>query len=102
MTASSRHRLKPEHIGPDNQAERALLEAVAPGGVLLVVHHPPPGKGQAAPGFKPGDYVSPADVAALLGDGWRIEVNETRPRHVAGGAGAAHTEDIVVRARRLT
>ena len=84
-------------------AELALLKAVAPGGVLLVVHHPTPTKEQAnAHGFNPGDYVSPADVAALLDDRWRIEVDETRPRNVTTGAGSAHTQDIVMRARRLT
>jgi thioredoxin reductase len=85
-----------------NEAGHALLDAVAPGGVLLVVHHTPPSKEEAAAhGFDPADYVSPADVAALLDDRWQVEVNETRPRHVTSGAGAAHTEDIVLRARRL-
>ncbi|WP_345063043.1 class I SAM-dependent methyltransferase [Leifsonia kafniensis] len=86
----------------DNAAEFALLNAVAPGGVLLIVHHPVPRTEEAsAHGFDPHDYVSPATVAALLDDRWRIEVNETRPRHLTAGAGAHHTEDIVVRARRL-
>lgn len=83
-------------------AERALLDAVAPGGVLLLVHHPAPSAAEArAHGFDPADYVSLADVAALLDESWRIEVDETRPRHVAEGAGAHHTEDVVLRARRL-
>jgi SAM-dependent methyltransferase len=87
----------------EHSAEFALLNAVAPGGVLLVVHHPPPSQEQAsAHGFNPDDYVSPADVAARLDDSWRIEVDETRPRTVTAGAGSAHTEDIVIRARRLT
>ena len=87
----------------DNDAELALLEAVAPGGVLLVVHHPTPSKEQAnAHGFDPDDYVSSADVAVLLDDRWRIEVDETRPRNVTTGAGSAHTQDVVLRARRLT
>lgn len=84
-------------------AELALLNAVAPGGVLLVVHHPSPSKEQAeAHGCNPDDYVSPADVAVLLDDRWHIEVNEIRPRNVTSGAGSAHTHDIVLRARRLT
>jgi thioredoxin reductase/SAM-dependent methyltransferase len=87
----------------NHEAENALLSAVAPGGVLLVVHHPPPSKEQAdAHGFNPDDYVSPADVAALLDDRWRLEVDETRPRNVTTGAGSHHTQDIVMRARRLT
>ncbi len=86
-----------------HEAERALLQAVAPGGVLLVVHHPTPSKEQAnAHGFNPDDYVSPADVATMLDDRWLIEVDETRPRNVTTGAGSDHTQDIVMRARRLT
>lgn len=84
-----------------NLAEHALLAAVAPNGVLLVVHHPMPTAEEAnAHGFDRRDYVSPADVAALLDDTWQIEVDETRPRHLATGAGAHHTEDVVLRARR--
>ena len=83
----------------DNVAELALINAVAPGGVLLIVHHPAPTTEEArAHGFNPDDYVSPADVAALLDDNWQIEVDETRPRQVATGAGSHHTEDVVVRA----
>jgi SAM-dependent methyltransferase len=84
-------------------AEFALLQAVAPGGTLLVVHHTPPTEEQAhAHGFNPDDYISPADVADLLDDSWQVEVDETRPRHVATGAGAGHSEDIVLRARHLS
>jgi len=87
----------------NHEAELALLSAVAPGGVLLVVHHPAVSKEQAnAHGFEPQDYVSPADVAALLNDRWLTEVHETRPRNVTSGAGSHHTQDIVMRARRLT
>ncbi|MDQ1732009.1 MAG: hypothetical protein QOK10_2168 [Pseudonocardiales bacterium] len=89
----------PRTAGHD--AERALLAAVAPGGLLLVVHHadidPEAAK---AHGFDPADFVYPADVAALLDVNWHIEVNETRPRDIAGGAGAHHTHDVVLRARR--
>jgi SAM-dependent methyltransferase len=86
-----------------NLAERALLVAVAPGGTLLVVHHAAPTPEQAhAHGFDYDEYVSPFDVAAQLDDGWRIEVDETRPRTVTAGAGAGHTQDVVMRARRLT
>ena len=111
-----------------DEGELALLAAVAPGGVLLVVHHPAPSKEDAEPhdhehpdpehpdpeqhgdghrgegqhGFNRDDYVTPAGVLALLDDTWRVEVNETRPRNLTSGAGAGHTQDIVVRARRLT
>lgn len=87
---------------PGNDAERALLAAVAPGGTLLVVHHADIDPEQAKEhGFDPADYVSPADVAALLGDGWQVEVDEKRARDITGGAGAHHTHDLVLRALRL-
>ena len=100
---------------PDQAAERALIAAVAPGGVLLVVHHadfdldaddhtepgadPDDHSGHA---FNPADYISPLDVAVLLGDGWQIDVNERRARAIpTSGGGAHHADDLVLRARRL-
>lgn len=88
---------------PDAAAERALLAAVAPGGVLLLVHHAGmethvPEEGRP----DPADYVWPSMVAALLDDDWQVEVDEERPRVVPeGGAGAHHADDVVLRARRL-
>jgi SAM-dependent methyltransferase len=88
---------------PHAAAERALLSAVAPGGVLLLVHHT--GMGDHPPedgSFDPADYVWPSMVAALLDDNWEVEVDEQRPRVVdESSAGAHHTSDDVVRARRL-
>jgi len=84
-------------------AERALLSAVAPGGVLLLVHHAgmDTHQGQDS-GFDPAAYVSPAMVAALLDDDWQVELDEQRPRVAPGsGAGAHHADDLVLRARRL-
>ncbi|MEW5354086.1 MULTISPECIES: class I SAM-dependent methyltransferase [unclassified Streptomyces] len=88
---------------PDAAAERALLEAVAPGGVLLLVHHAGMDSQHAHDsGFDPADYVWPAMVAASLTDDWAVEVDEVRPRVIPdGGAGAHHTDDLVFRARRL-
>ena len=88
---------------PDAAAERALLAAVAPGGVLLLVHHAGMETRQAEDNeFDPADYVWPSMVAALLGDDWKVELDEQRPRVVPdGGAGAHHADDIVLRARRL-
>ena len=87
---------------PDAAAERALLAAVAPGGVLLLVHHA--GMENRPPedsGFYPADYVWPSMIAALLDDDWTVEVDERRPRVAPeGGAGAHHAEDLVLRARR--
>lgn len=87
---------------PENLAEHALLDAVAPGGLLLAVHHPLPTAAEArARGINLDEYVGLAEIRALLDGNWRIEVDEIRPRHVAAGAGAHHTEDVVLKARRL-
>jgi SAM-dependent methyltransferase len=88
---------------PDAAAERALLAAVAPGGVLLLVHHAGMDTHQPEDGgFDPADYVWPTMVAALLDDDWSVEVDEQRPRIAPDdGAGAHHSEDVVLRARRL-
>lgn len=87
---------------PEDLAEHALLDAVAPGGLLLAVHHPLPTAAEAeARGLNLDEYVGLADIRALLDGNWRIEVDEIRPRHVAAGAGAHHTEDVVLKARRL-
>ncbi len=88
---------------PDAVAERALLAAVAPGGVLLVVHHAGMDVHQAHDsGFDPADYVRPAMVAARLDEDWEVELDEQRPRVAPErGAGARPTDDLVLRARRL-
>lgn len=80
---------------------QALIGAVTPGGVLLVVAHAP--DGVRAHGFDPDAYVQPADFAELLGDGWSVEVLGTRPRpRPAGGVDGPrhHVEDVVLRASR--
>lgn len=88
---------------PDAVAERALLAAVAPGGLLLLVHHA--GMETHEPhdgGFDPADYVFPQMVADQLDDTWELEVFEQRPRVIPeSGAGAHHRDDVVLRARRL-
>jgi SAM-dependent methyltransferase len=88
---------------PDAAAERALLAAVAPGGVLLLVHHAGMDVQHAHDsGFDPADYVWPPMVAALLDDDWEVELNEQRPRIAPdGGAGAHPVDDLVLRTRRL-
>jgi hypothetical protein len=39
--------------------------------------------------------------AGQVDEDWALEVDEERPRHVATGAGAHHTRDVVLRVRRL-
>lgn len=84
----------------DRAAERTLLSLVAPGGMLLVVHHVLDELYAGAHGFDPADYVRPGDVVELLDENWELETYETRQRSVTGGAGAHHTADVVLRARR--
>ncbi|MDN5918014.1 MAG: class I SAM-dependent methyltransferase [Pseudonocardia sp.] len=88
---------------PDAAAEQALLAAVAPGGVLVLVHHAGMDTHEVENGgFDPADYVWPSMVAAQLDEDWDVEIDEQRPRPAPeGGAGAHHTHDVVVRARRL-
>lgn len=86
---------------PEAAAERALLAAVAPGGTLLLVHHADVDPDEVrAHGMEPDDFVSLADVAALLDDAWQVEVDERRPRDAPPGPGAHHHHDLVLRARR--
>lgn len=92
---------------PTYDAERSLLAAVAPQGHLLVVHHADVDTEEAkshgkAHGFDPTDYVSPSDVASLLDEGWQVTFDERRPRRVDACAGAGHSHDVVLHARRLS
>jgi SAM-dependent methyltransferase len=87
---------------PDHAALRGLLDAVAPGGTLLIAGHDP---AELSPrrehGFDPGDYYQPDDIAALLDHNWTVLINETRPRTARPPAGTHHTHDTVLRAQRL-
>ena len=86
---------------PGDDAERALLAAVAPGGTLLVVHHDVTDPSTAFEhGFDPAEWVGPRDVAKLLDCDWRLDVDDLRERTISGGAGAHHTHDVVLRATR--
>lgn len=93
---------------PGDRGLRNLLDAVAPGGTLLAVHH------DLAAMREPVDvttttrmYDPDADVgvdaiaAALRADPqtWQIEVEETRPRP-AGAVSTHRVDDVVLRARR--
>jgi SAM-dependent methyltransferase len=83
------------------EAERALLAAVARHGHLLVVHHADVDVEVAkSHGFDPDDYVSSTDVSSLLDDDWTVIVDERRARHLASGAGAGHSHDLVLHAQR--
>ncbi len=81
-----------------------LVDAVAPGGTLLVVAHVLSDDGRARAkehGFDLDSYHEPRDVLALFNEDWTIEVDEDRPRTIAATSGGAHHhDDVVVRARR--
>ena len=94
---------------PDQRAVRNLLDAVAPGGTLLVVSHDlapmraPIDTRTSSRAFDPDAYVTVDHVAAALADasGWVVEVLERRPRPPGAAASAAHhVDDVVLRARR--
>ena len=82
-------------------AERALLPAVAPGGTLLVVHHADVDVEKAKSyGFDPADYLSHTDIAELLGEHWQVRTDGRRPREAPNGGELRHTHDDVLRALR--
>jgi 2-polyprenyl-3-methyl-5-hydroxy-6-metoxy-1,4-benzoquinol methylase len=85
----------------DDAAIRSLVDAVAPGGTILVVGHAPESYEYARThGLDPANYIEPADVAAHLDDSWSIEVNGTRRRATTQEPGSPFSHDIVLRARR--
>ncbi len=92
---------------PDGRGVHHLIDAVAPGGILLVVSHDlapmraPIDTMRASRAFDPDAYVRVEDVAGALVDAadWEIEVHETRPRP-PGAVSSHHVDDVVLRARR--
>ena len=94
---------------PDSCGVGNLLDAVAPGGVLLVVSHdlepmraPIDTREHSRP-FDPDAYVRVDDFVAVLGDSpeWDIEVHEKRSRPPGAASASHHVDDIVLRARRV-
>ena len=95
---------------PDGRGVQAMLNAVAPGGTLIVVSH------DVAPmrtpidtlthsrAFDPDAYLRVDDFAAALADrtGWHIEVDEKRARPAGAASGSLHVDDVVLRAHRRT
>ncbi|MGH8777252.1 MAG: FAD-dependent oxidoreductase [Jiangellaceae bacterium] len=93
---------------PDRRAVHNLLNAVAPGGTLLVLSHDlepmraPIDTRTHSRAFDPEAYVRVEDFVAELTDSseWDIEVHETRPRPAGAASASHHVDDIVLRARR--
>ncbi|MGN6608438.1 MAG: class I SAM-dependent methyltransferase, partial [Jatrophihabitans sp.] len=90
---------------PDGRAVRAVVDAVAPGGTLVVLSHDVAAMRDPSHGHRPFDpeaYVQVEHFAAALADdpGWTIEVHELRPRPAGAASAAHHADDLVLRARR--
>jgi thioredoxin reductase/SAM-dependent methyltransferase len=82
---------------------RALADAVAPGGTLLVVGHDPSDLALGIREDARPEYFAPAqELAAVLDpDEWEVQVAEARPRGARGHEGGVHAvADAVLRARR--
>ena len=93
---------------PDDRGVRNVMNAVAPGGTLLIVSHDlEPMRVQAsAPEhsqwFDPDAYVRVEDFAAALTSSpdWDVELHEKRDRPPGAATAAHHVHDVVLRARR--
>jgi thioredoxin reductase/SAM-dependent methyltransferase len=93
---------------PDGRAVCSLLNAVAPGGTLLVVSHDlepmrtPIDTSAHSRAFDPDAYVRVDDIIAAIADSpaWEIDVNETRPRPAGAASASHHVDDVVLRVRR--
>ena len=95
---------------PDGRSVHNLVNAVAPGGTLLVVSHDPEPmrlpidtRHHSRP-FDPDAYVRIDDIKAVLAatPEWSIEVDQKRPRPPRAVSASHHVDDIVLRAQRRT
>ncbi|HET8766529.1 MAG TPA: methyltransferase domain-containing protein, partial [Pedococcus sp.] len=90
---------------PDLRGVHNILDAVAPGGTLVVLSHDLEAmrhpEHQHRP-FDPDAYIHIDDFAAVLdaAPGWTIEVNDKRPRPAGSASASHHADDRVLRARR--
>ena len=93
---------------PDDRAVRNLLNAVAPGGTLLVVSHDlepmcaPIDTNEHSRPFDPAAYVRLDDFVAAIASSpeWEIEAHGKRPRPPGAASASHHVDDLVLRARR--
>ncbi len=92
----------------DGRGVSNLIDAVAPGGTLLVVSHDlepmraPIDMSTQSRAFDPDAYVRVEDVkqALIATPGWTIEVDQKRPRPPGSATASHHVDDVVLRARR--
>ncbi len=92
----------------DGRGVAHVVDAVAPGGTLLVVGHdlepmraPIDTTTRSRP-FDPDAYVRPDDFARALrgSEEWVVERHETRARPAGAASASHHVDDVVFRARR--
>jgi thioredoxin reductase len=92
---------------PDLRGVHNVLEAVAPGGTLVILSHDLEAmrdpQHQHSP-FDPEAYLHIDNFIAVLQatPGWIIEANDTRPRPAGSASAAQHADDRVLRARRTS
>ncbi len=92
----------------DDRGIANLIDAVAPGGTLLVVGHDlapmrvPIDPQENSRPFDPDAFVRADDIAAVLtgSPDWEIETHEKRPRPPGSASAHHHVDDVVLRARR--
>lgn len=88
----------------DNRTITSILDAVAPGGTLLVVGHPPhdPGTGGASLPWDRASFVSIGDIDAVIRSSaeWDVVVSERRDRPHGSSTHHHHDRDVVFRAVR--
>lgn len=92
---------------PDGRAVSNVLDAVAPGGRLVIINHDPHDMDLASgetDQTRPFDHKAFVDTAEFLAaikgrPGWVIEAGERRPRP-AGAVSTQHVHDVVLHARR--
>ncbi|MGN7249059.1 FAD-dependent oxidoreductase [Janibacter anophelis] len=94
---------------PDGRGVAHVLDAVAPGGQLLVINHDTQDMDAAAERIdpeqtRPFDHKAFVDTEAIVAaiaqrPGWVVEVDERRERP-AGAVSTHHVHDVVLRARR--
>jgi SAM-dependent methyltransferase len=93
---------------PDRRGVHNLLNAVAPGGTMLIVSHDlepmraSVGALDHSQPFDPDAYVRVDDFAASLAGspGWDVELHDKRVRPPGAASVSHHVHDIVLRARR--
>ncbi|MGL4172673.1 MAG: FAD-dependent oxidoreductase [Actinomycetota bacterium] len=93
---------------PDNRGINNILDAVAPGGTLLIVSHDVRAmrtqmeQNHHSQPFDPDAYVQVDDFLAPLAAAleWEITLHDKRPRTHGAASAAHHVDDIVLRARR--